>query len=429
MQVNIFGKPGDGKSYSTVLFVGLFAIAQKRRWLNNINGINPVEINAYMNGLVARSVAGYKEDKPVFSFKKLALNLIAGSRSTSGMDSTEKRLLEVMRKHGTDTGSFDFSPFVLCVDEEDVKKPDFWFSPEWASSSIMQPGDCVTIDEARRYFGTGVKIAERTIMCILKHRHYVAADSGLSIDLYFIAQQPGHLQREVAGNAQFTYVARRMLAVGALKENRFRLDYYEGAVGATDIKKRDFYDHQEETLNPRVFKLYKSFEGEKGFESKSNVVTIWNLKYFGLPLFKFWVPACLVAIIFGIFYVGRFFYGGALMSSKPIAKPAVSAAASDKPAVVRPVSNTPTTAVPAVPANTDIYRLTGFYTIGARTIAVISDSNSRIRYISDFKFLSTGPVTEIEWHGQIIGYWSGSATQLPQFDKKNNAQTSSFLGR
>lgn len=438
MQVNIFGKPGDGKSYSTVLFIGLFALAQKRRWLTNINGVNPAEINKYLNELVTRSARPDAVEKPTLLQRLFG----AASSLVSGLDSTERRLLSVMQKHETDTGSFDFTPYIITVDEETVKDPEFWYSPEWAESSIMQPGDCVTIDEARRYFGSGMKVPERTIMCILKHRHYVSTVTNLSIDLYFIAQQPNHLQREVAGNAQFTYVARRMLAAGKLKENRFRLDFYEGAVGATEMKRREFYDGQEEKLNPRIFKLYKSFEGEKGFESKQNIVTIWSVKFWGLSLFKFWVPVAGLLFLAGLAWVVNFFITGGLphgKSAKPI--PAVTAPA---PAVgvsapssgadpARPSSPSPAPVVAVKPVQIDdvdsVYRLVGFYSIDQRTMAVITDSNGRIRYISDFKFTNTGAFPEISWKGHTVTYWSGTPSTLPQLSEKKNAAATPLFGR
>lgn len=431
MQVNIFGKPGDGKSYSTVLFIGLFAVAQKRRWLTNINGVNPTEINQYLNELVVRGATTDTAKNGTFIQRLFG----AASVLVSGLDATERRLLSVMQKHETATGAFDFTPYIITVDEETVKDPEFWYSPEWAESSLMQPGDCVTIDEARRYFGSGMKVPERTIMCILKHRHYVSPVTNLSIDLYFIAQQPNHLQREVAGNAQFTYVARRMLAAGKLKENRFRLDFYEGAVGATEMKRREFYDGQEESLNPRIFKLYKSFEGEKGFESKQNIVTIWSVKFWGLPLFKFWVPVAGALFLFGIGWVVNFFLTGGIPSAKPHKPPAAitaPAAAPALPASSAAASVPPVAPVAAVkPAAVDdidsVYRLVGFYSLGTRTIAVITDNSGRIRYISDFKFTNTDAFPEINWKGHTITYWSGTPSALPQLsEKKNNAATPLF---
>jgi zona occludens toxin (predicted ATPase) len=406
LQYNIFGKPGDGKSYSVVFFILLFAIAAKRRVVANIVGLNPVEITSYLNYLVTADV--------------------------KTLDRTERKLLLVLRENGTDTGDFDFLPYIKVVDEEDVKRTDFWYSPDFPDTSITQPGDVIAIDEARRYFGTGVKVTERCIMCILKHRHYVDA-LGRSMDLYFIAQQPGHLNREVSGNAQFTRVARRMLRAGSHKVNKFRLDYYEGAAGLTEIKRGEAYDGVEETLNKRIFKLYKSFEGATGFESSSRLPTVWDTKFwFGLSLFKFWLPFFGVLFLWGAYALYDFYKHPPMVTSVQGAtsKPGSGAitrvsAATPLPSGVRPPGAPPglpvVATLPPVPMESPDFRLVGFYTQAGIRYAILSDVNNRLRYVKDFKDGQNALSPEIVWNGRIISYWSGVVASIPQLSKADKS--------
>ncbi|WP_338754847.1 zonular occludens toxin domain-containing protein [Ralstonia sp. RRA.1] len=408
MQINIFGKPGDGKTYSTVFFVGLFALAAGRRWVSNINGIDAAAINGYLNALPGRATSSDKTD---------------------ALDHTERRLLKLMREQSTATGDYDFKALILNVDEEDVKKPDFWYSPDFPASSITQPGDVITVDEARRYFGSGMKVPERTIMLILKHRHYVDA-RGYSMDLYFIAQQPGHLQREVSGNAQFTYVARRMLSAGKYKQKKFRLDYYEGAIGLTDIKRGDYYDGVEETLNPRIFSLYKSFEGTNGFEASNNTPTIWNVKFWGLPLFKFWIPLSFVALVWGAYYMYHFFFSGADIIGTPLkTKPAAisGVAGLAQPKAITPPLPAPVPSADPTAGESTLFRLTGFYKQQGYTFAILSDKDNRIRYVSDFEYIQTGLAPTIKWHGSVISYWTGPVAAIPQLKEKNDEKKSNIF--
>lgn len=391
MQINVYGRPGDGKSFSSVYFLGLPAVAQGRRLLTNIAGVDGKKWSEYLNELLTRQ----------------------------DLSPQEKKLLAFMRESGTDSGSYDFSPLVIPFDLNNVFDEGWVYNPDYPDSSFVQPGDTIIFDEAKQIFGVGKKIPKHYEVFHDMHRHYDTED-GRSITLYYVTQQPMYLSRHITANAQYTFICRRFLSLGKLKEHTFAIDKFEGAATATDIKYESPFDTQQEKFNPRIFKLYKSGNSGGGIESKTTPTpTLWDIKYFGLSLYKVWLPVLVCFLFLMLYFVYSSVQG--IANQKPKAKL--------EPAATSQTTSAPTPAAPGPQKKVDSgLRLVGFYTINTVSYALVSDDSGNLQYVKDFTYEDLNLGTSIKVDGKTVSYWTGSnRPQQTKSDGVSNEKNNSFI--
>lgn len=152
-----------------------------------------------------------------------------------------------------------------CDPEKVIVVDDEWFKeemhyPRMGDAELLlggiPSGALVVIDEAYTVFPTGKDgVTSRMVEWVRTHRHFVA-DDGTATDLVLISQDVMSIHPRVRSVVEYVSAVRNMRHIGFGK--RFRVDVFSSwrmnkatAIGQTFHK----YD-------PKIFRLYKSFEAE-----------------------------------------------------------------------------------------------------------------------------------------------------------------------
>ena len=149
---------------------------------------------------------------------------------------------------------------ILVVPSIRITEPYFFFDPDLPNESVVKPGDLVVIDEVWSFWGTDCKLSLEHQKFFRMHRHYTESGTGTSCDLCLQIQDLMSLHRFVRGVLESTYKFTKMKTLGL--SSRYRVEVYEGsrqrkaALVSASIKKYD----------PKIFPLYKSYEGKNGKE-------------------------------------------------------------------------------------------------------------------------------------------------------------------
>jgi zona occludens toxin len=270
MAINIYtGKMGSGKSYEVTSSVIVPALADGRRVVSNIDGLDYEAIVLYI-------VKKYKK-KP------------------------------------DEIGS------LVPISDDDVLSFNF-FPVEGAKeqTSIIQPGDLVVIDEAWRFWNKKSDISRAAMSFFRMHRHYVHPETGVTCDIALIYQSITDVHPFIRAVVEFTFRTVKIKQLGL--DKTYRLEVYEG----DKLTKTYRISKEVKKYNKDVFPLYNSYSqggGKKGVEvrmdSRTNAI---NLKKI-VPL----------AILMLLFFIGGIYKLYTFFSVSSVSDVNVSKTENEKP--------------------------------------------------------------------------------------------------
>ncbi|WP_394792456.1 zonular occludens toxin domain-containing protein [Rhodoferax sp.] len=363
MPINVYtGLMRSGKSYEVVSQVILEAVAQGRRVVTNVDGIDNDLIRAYVS-----------------QRRKLDISALG----------------QVVHCTNEQVFSADFFPFY------DDKKGS-------VTDTVCQPGDLVCIDEAWRFWGTDCKLLKEHKSFFLEHGHFVHPSSGVACDLVLMIQDMSTLHRFVRGVVAFSFRTHKKVSLGF--SNTYSVNMWEGA----KMTKTTTIGTWVRRYEKAVFPLYSSFKG--GANGKTvNVDGRQNV--FGNK--KLWVMVAGIVLVGGVAFnwVMNFFD-----SSRLVRTDAVSA--QTKAASTTPVGgaslNAPQPGKAAAENVSEVWRITGTYQLGNQAYVVLANTLGRVRLEHPSAFQNKGLAMVGEVDGERVMAWSGlaaSAGVLPG-DKK-----------
>lgn len=357
MPINVYtGLMRSGKSYEVVSQVILEAVAQGRRVVTNVDGIN--------NDLIRAHVAESRE---------LALDQLG---------------------------------IVVHCTNEQVFLPNFfpYFDDEksFHTDTFCQPGDLVCIDEAWRFWGTDCKLIKEHKSFFLEHGHFVHPESKVACDLVLMIQDMGTLHRFVRNVVAFSFRTHKKVSLGL--SNTYSLNMWEGSkmtkstVAGTWVRR----------YQKAIFPLYSSFKG--GEQGKTvNVDKRQNI----LGNKKLWGQAALIVLLgaVGVYFSQNFFD-----SSRFKKKASSDETASKGPSVAY---NTSTQSAPHSDSVSEAWRISGVMQSGDKAYVILVGSQGRIRVEHPSAFLGKGLGLVGNIEGERMTTWSGftSSSLLPEVKK------------
>lgn len=259
------GLPRAGKSYEVVVNVIIPAIAQGRRVVSNIAGLNfdAIKTILFSDGLLESQIGS-----------------------------------------------------LVSVSHDEVVSPFFWRTDTDAARGVdafIQPGDLVALDEIWRFWKKRGAIHYRVMNFMRMHGHFVHPDSGFTCDVALITQNVKDINENIRDVTAETYQAVKNTKVGSNKSFIVHV-FQKGSTAKTDHIR---------TLPPRMydskyFACYSSHsqksEGsadakEKNPDSRGNILHG--------PLIKFFLPLSFLILITGIFLLKNIFSSHAPLGQKP----------------------------------------------------------------------------------------------------------------
>ncbi|WP_396267050.1 zonular occludens toxin domain-containing protein [Ideonella sp.] len=356
MPINVYtGLMRSGKSYEVVSQVILEAVAQGRRVVTNVDGIDNDLIRAYV---------------------------------------AETRDLSIA----------ELGQVVHCTNEE-VFKTDFFPYYDDKKSAITetfcQPGDLVCIDEAWRFWGTDCKLLKEHKSFFLEHGHFVHQDSGVACDLVLMIQDMSTLHRFLRSVVAFSFRTHKKVSLGL--GNTYSVNMWEGS----KMTKATMIGTWVRKYDKAVFPLYSSFKG--GVEGKTvNVDKRQNL----LASKKLWFLAgCLVLFgALGVYGIKNFF------SPRPARGTEGSKVAlTGSP----PTQDLPPHLGHQKPvAVSESWRISGSLTIGNKAFVVLVGEGGRVRLEHPSAFQDVGAVMVGDVDGERVTTWSGSTSRVALSESK-----------
>ncbi|MCA1323759.1 zonular occludens toxin family protein [Herbaspirillum sp. alder98] len=356
MGINVYtGLMGSGKSYEVVSEVIVPAIAQGRRVVTNVDGIDGEKIRDYIE-------KNYK--------------VVPGT------------LGEVVHITNGDVPKQKFFPYY------DAQKGAH-------TDTTVQPGDLVCIDEAWRFWpATGATLLEEHKSFFLEHRHFTNADTGVACDLVLMIQDMSTLNRFVKNVVAFHIRTHKKISLGL--SNTYSVSIFEGNKQTKAVR----ISVTLRKYRKDIFPLYSSFKG--GAAGKIvNVDKRQNM----MARRKVWVMAgvMLVALAIGGYSIKRFFTPKEVA---PIAQDAKQGGAATPGANSKGASPAPK------PGFSETWRIAGTARIGNASYIVIADQSGRLRYESPSMFVQMGPQTIGDIDGAKVTRYSGAVVQAGHVEGK-----------
>lgn len=348
MAINAYcGVMGSGKSYEVVQGPLLDAIANGRRVVTNVDGINEDRIYDYL------------------------LRKGRGERSKFGA--------------------------VVHVRTEDIPKAGF-FPIERESSDgasitpgFVQPGDLLVVDEAWKLWASDKKISDEHMAFFRMHRHFTHQQTGVACDVVLMIQGIGDLHRKLKEVVELSFRMHKLKSLGL--SSGYRVEQYEGwkqngktRVG-TYVRK----------YSKEIFPLYKSYAGIGGNEAvvdkRQNVLRNKRL----------WLVVAVMAVmpIASLRFLWSFFHRA---SHGTTAVDSTSTATAHAP-VSSPSSEPAGVAVK--PSFSERWRIVGSYTAPGRSWVVLADNAGQLRMESPSMFQNTGVVRVGTVDGERVSTFSG----------------------
>lgn len=344
MPINAYtGLMGSGKTYEVVGFVILPALLKGRRVVTNIEGVNYEKITAYL-----------AEKNP-----------------------------------GVELGE------LVSVTNEQVLADNFFPSKDGQADALVKGGDMVALDEAWRFFGTGVKLHPATMVFLREHRHYTNPETAIACDLVLMLQSITDLQKSVKSVVELTFKTHKLKTVGLHK--RYRLDMFEG----TDMKLSKRADTWQKSYNPDIYALYSSYAAGTGKEvaidARQNVLK--NPKFIAIAL------GMVALFSLGAFALNHVYsrYKTPTKEAKPAAPGTAQAAAPG----ARPAG---APAAPPPPIDSSDWRLAGRIVSARGELAVMVGAGARLRVEDPALFVGYGWDKRGMVEGSRVSAWSGPAT-------------------
>lgn len=326
----------------------------------------------------------------------------------------------------------DVSGLIRLVTSQEIQAPNFWFCAEGVGETISKGGDCIIIDEAHEFYGSDKKIKsdDEVFRAIRFQRKYTGGPGNWSTSISFASQVYEDFSPQIRNVCDSMYFMQKLTVVGA--PDSYRVDIYSDARKTPSRGKpvnQLFGKYDDE-----YYCLYNSYAtGVGGFSSTApgtetindDRLNIWNRRFGWGPISINMRQAKYLGIAFvvAVFSVaGYTLYRSVTKTKATIVKAPLSSAA---PADHAGLPSTTPRAAGTSPASPPViddfrkdeasdYRLIGFYTFNALTVAVIADRSGVYRYLSsDFEIVSAGPASHIKYKGKVIAAWTGSAVSIP----------------
>ncbi len=260
---------------------------------------------------------------------------------------------------------------LVVVDHDQVSKPSFWRTDKDADAgfdSFIQPGDLVALDEVWRFFKKRGDIEPRALNFFRMHGHMPHPEKGFICEIALITQSIRDINENIRDVIQETYRMTKNTAVGS--ESTYRVDIFSGG----SVAKSSFLRQLQRKYNPRYFPLYSSHSQKTGVSAvEKNIDNRANVLQGGL--FKFVIPAMLLVILGGVYFVYGFF-NPKPKEAKAI-EPAAGASVQGSPAVSQAKQE---------PRRLDVsenWRVVGWYSTDTGIVAVVQDQAKRLRYLYD----------------------------------------------
>lgn len=345
MAINAYvGLQGSGKSYEVVSSVIVEAVANGRRVVTNVDGINQERIREYLIN-----------ERQADADKLGAIIHV-----------TNQRILEPQ-----------FFP--------DEEKPDL--------DSVVKGGDMVAVDEAWRFWGN--KLSHEHMQFFRMHRHYVHAETAVACDVVLMTQDITCLHRDLKNVVEFVFRMQKHKSLGLNK--RYRVELYEG----WKLNSKTRIDTYQKAYDRKIFPLYQSYTGgkgqEKAIDKRQNILANKTL----------WYYAGGVVLMMSISGWGawRFFHPTSASDNKAAAAPAgVLPTAGAANAGTVPV----TSAKAVKPNFSDEWRMIGEYESNGERWIVVKNGVGRLRVESPSMFHGEGMAVLGEIDGDKVTRWSGS---------------------
>lgn len=350
------GLPRQGKTYEVVTVVIYNALAQGRRVISNIAGLD-------RGPMLARFVeeGGNAED-----FGEL-----------------------------------------VSVSHDQVIEEFFWRTDKDRENGVetfVQPGDLVALDEIWRFWNgfspkgdDDSKRSPRVMNFFRMHGHFTHPETGYCCEIALITQDLMDIHRSVRGIVEQTYLMTKLTALGSSK--RYRVDIFE-----KDKIRRAPLRQLQRSYNPEYFCFYKSHSQRQEGDAEAiedSPDKRGNLLAGGL--FKIVLPLMLLIVLPVAFWaVWRFLHPEA-----PVSENQAKAESS------KPTGSTSKGAAPVSQAKRDsnvdaTWRATGYYTAHGRFVVVAHDGPT-LRPLVDPPAVKVQPlaIEAILPSGVAITSWTG----------------------
>ncbi len=347
MPINAYtGLMGSGKTYEVVGFVILPALLKGRRVVTNIEGLDYEKIKAYLH-----------EKHP------------------------DAKLGEL-----------------VTVTNDQVEAEGFFPSKDGQEDAVVKGGDMVCLDEAWRFFGTGVKLRPSTMVFLREHRHYTDPKTAVSCDLVLMLQSITDLQKVVKNVVELTFKTQKLKTVGL--NRRYRLDMFEG----TDMKLSRRADTFQKGYEKSIYDLYHSYAAGTGKEvaidTRQNVLR--NPRNIAMMV------GVLVLFIAGAFALNHLYSRYAKPKPDPLAAAGDGTAPGAAPGA--PAARAPAApAAPPKPLDSEAWRLAGRIVTPRGERAVLVGSSARVRVEDPAMFMGYGWDRKGMIEGERVSAWSGPA--------------------
>lgn len=353
MPINVYtGLMRSGKSYEVVSQVILEAVAQGRRVVTNVDGINGELIKAH----VAKA-------------RRLDI----------------QKLGDVVHCTNEQVFQADFLPYY-----DNTKNA--------ITTTFCQPGDLVCIDEAWRFWGTDCKLLAEHKSFFLEHGHFVHPVSKVACDLVLMIQDMGTLHRFVRNVVAFSFRTHKKVSLGL--GNTYSVNMWEGA----KMTKATLIGTWVRRYEKAIFPLYSSFKG--GEQGKTvNVDKRQNI----LANKRLWIIGALtIGVGFAGVYVLIDFFSGSRFKkdAQPVAHNVAGSGTGARQ--TGPTTAQPVQATPQVSNTSEAWRLVGTVQAGQRAFVVITDKDGHTRLEHPSMFQGQGALMVGEVEGQRVATWTGA---------------------
>lgn len=366
------GLQGSGKTFDAIREKVVSGVVDGRRVVTNIEGINPEAIYDYVD----------KKYRIPREHQGTVVSVEIARPAEPGF------FPKGIHKEGPDEGR--------CDDAD----------------TIVKAGDLVVIDEARRFWQTGMKIPEEHAIFFAEHRHYTHPSTNVCCDLVYIIQDIKLVNRTLKNLTELTFRFKKLKSLGLTRA--YVCQQWEGATLSKDLVIATY----NKTYDPQIFALYKSYSGngqgkELTIDKRQNVLL--NKKLWALA------AGVVISMIFAIRFIWAFFhpdeqairdrFGGkgpppATATQTPSSKamPGSQAAGGSTAAPVK-----------AAPVPSSTWRIAGTMESGGHRKVLLVSTAGRLRYEhpSNFQFEGTRPYQGTV-DGELVTWNSATiASQTP----------------
>ena len=379
MAINAYiGIPGSGKTYEVVHSVILPAYLSGRRVVTNIEGIEEIKFQQY----VENQNAAKKENSHI-------------------------ELCQLGK--------------IIKVTDDDVLQDNFFpYKGSNDLDTVAKNGDLICIDEVWRIFDESKKLSEKHRSFLSEHRHFTN-DNGQTSDLVVISQSVAQIPRFIRDRIENTYKMTKLKALGLSKN--YRIDVYSGS----KTFKSNLIHSILSKYNPQIFSLYKSYDKdnakEKAIDERGNMLKSgW---------FRLKMISAILCVLGGCVYL-YFSYQNATQPQPTISENASKVEQSSRQSSTKRANRAEKDShiniqrekktVPQEDSSSaeisSTWRIVGYLNKKGNKLVILSDGNY-VRYELADKFKNHGNLLSGEIDGQKVTVYSGS-------HRKNNLKLGVF---